>query len=104
MFVIDSRKDGLIRRAIRDKRIIRFLYSGKVRVIEPHDYGVQGGKVRLLSYQIDGQTNSGKLPSWRWFDVNLMSDIALENDHFKGSRGADSTQHHNWDEIFARVA
>ena len=104
MFVIDSKKDGLIRRAISDKRMIRFVYSGKVRIVEPHDYGVQGGKVRLLAYQVAGETNSGKLPSWRWFDVSLMSDISLQNDHFKGSRGPDSTQHHQWDEIYARVA
>jgi hypothetical protein len=104
MFVIDSKKDGLIRRAIREKRLVRLMYTGKIRIVEPHDYGVQGGKVRLLSYQIGGESNSGKLPAWRWLDVDRMFDIAVENEHFKGSRGADSTLHHTWDELFARVA
>lgn len=104
MFVIDSKKDRLIRQAIHDKRIIRFLYTGKVRVVEPHDYGVQSGKVQLLSYQIGGETTSSKLPAWRRFDVNLMSEISLQNDHFKGSRGADFSQHYDWDELYARVA
>jgi hypothetical protein len=104
MFVIDSQKDRLIRRAIYEKRLIRFVYTGKARISEPHDYGVQSGKVRLLSYQIGGESNTGKLPAWRWIDVNGMSDISVEKEHFKGSRGIDSTQHHKWDELYARVA
>ncbi len=104
MFVIDSQKDRLIRQAIREKRLLRFTYVGKVRIAEPHDYGVQSGKVRLLSYQVGGESNSGKLPAWRWLDVDGMSGISLESEHFKGSRGVDSTQHHKWDQLYARVA
>lgn len=104
MFVIDSRKDRLIRQAIREKRLLRFTYMGKIRVAEPHDYGVQNGKVRLLSYQIKGESTSGRLPAWRWLDVDGMSGISLEAEHFKGSRGVDSTQHHKWDQLYARVA
>lgn len=104
MFVIDSQKDKQIRRAILEKRLVRFLYASKVRVVEPHDYGVQQGRVRLLSYQVGGESNSGRLPAWRWIDVNRMSEVSVEKEHFKGSRGADSRQHHTWDELYARVA
>jgi len=102
--VIDSQKDHFIRQAIREKRLLHFTYTGKIRIAEPHDYGVQGGKVRLLSYQVGGESNSGRLPAWRWLDVDGMSGIALESEHFKGSRGTDSTQHHKWDQLYARVA
>lgn len=104
MFVIDSQRDRLIRQAIREKRLLRFLYTNKVRIVEPHDYGVQKGKVRLLSYQIGGESNTGALPAWRWIDVDRMSDVQVEERHFKGSRGPDSTQHHVWDVLYARVA
>jgi predicted DNA-binding transcriptional regulator YafY len=104
MFVIDSKIDRLIRQAIREKRLLRFLYAGKERIVEPHDYGVQNGKVRLLSYQIGGESNSGTLPAWRWIDVDRLSDIHVEERRFKGSRGPDSTQHHKWDQLYARVA
>ena len=104
MFVIDSQRDSLIRQAIREKRLLRFLYTNKVRVVEPHDYGVQKGKLRLLSYQIGGESNTGALPAWRWIDVDRMSDVQVEERHFKGSRGPDSTQHHQWDVLYARVA
>jgi hypothetical protein len=104
MFVIDSQKDKLIRRAIREKRMLRFVYKGKVRIVEPHDYGVQQETVRLLSYQIGGESNSGSLPAWRWLNVSGMSDISVQEQRFKGSRGAESTLHHKWDELYARVA
>lgn len=104
MFVIDSQKDAHIRRAIREKRLMSFSYAGKVRLAEPHDYGVQGGKVRLLAFQVGGESNSGPLPAWRWLDVDRMQSISVERDHFKGSRGADSVQHHQWEQLYARVA
>ncbi|HEY1799691.1 MAG TPA: hypothetical protein VGG46_02055 [Terriglobales bacterium] len=102
--MIDSTIDRLIRQAIREKRLMRFIYTGKVRVVEPHDYGVQNGKLRLLSYQIGGESNSGALPAWRWIDVGNMSEVSIEDTTFKGSRGPDSMQHHKWDELYARVA
>ena len=54
-----------IQKAIHEKRLIRFLYDDKERIAEPHDYGVQKGSVRLLSYQVGGKSNSGRLPAWR---------------------------------------
>lgn len=54
--------------SIENKRLVRFLYSDKERIVEPHDYGIQKGIPRLLSWQTGGQSN-GRLPGWRWFDV-----------------------------------
>ena len=40
-------------RAIREKRLIEFTYkSGGVRIAEPHDYGIQNGIERLLTFQL----------------------------------------------------
>ena len=89
MFVIDSKIDRLIRQAIGEKRLLHFFYAGKTRLVEPHDYGVQNGKVRLLSYQVGGESNTGKLPAWRWIDVDRMSEIHVEEQRFKGSRGTE---------------
>ena len=99
-----ARIDELLRNAILEKRLIRFTYQGKLRISEPHDYGVQRGSIRLLSYQVAGESNSGSLPAWRWIDVPGISDLEVLDKKFAGNRPVPSGQHHAWDRVFARVA
>ena len=40
--------DPLLWQAIEQKRMIRLVYHGKERVVEPHDHGVLNGAVQLL--------------------------------------------------------
>lgn len=96
--------DKLLRTAILQKRLIRFNYSGKVRIAEPHDYGVQKGLVRLFCYQVGGQSNSGSLPDWRLLEVPEMSEIEVLNETFPGGRSVPSNKHQKWDQVFERVA
>ena len=46
---IKSNVDPALRTAIEQRRLIRFFYQNKERVIEPHDYGIQNGSFKLLS-------------------------------------------------------
>jgi hypothetical protein len=101
---MNSETDKLLRKAISEKRLIRFVYASKPRIAEPHDYGVQKGQVRLLSFQVGGESNSGKLPAWRWLDVDKISDVVILEKQFRGGRPAPSGKHHAWDELFIRVA
>jgi hypothetical protein len=87
--------------AIAAKQLIRFLYGGKERIAEPHDYGIHKATARLFTYQIAG-ASGGKLPGWRWFDVAGMSEITLLEKRFAGGRPG-SGNHHHWDSLFARV-
>jgi|SRR6266481_9297977 len=91
----------LLLTAIHEKRLIRFVFGGKERVAEPHDYGIHNASVRLLTYQIAG-ASGGALPGWRWFEVARMSEIALLEKTFAGGRPG-SGKHHRWDTLFARV-
>jgi len=93
----------LIWTSIEERCHIRFFYDGKRRVAEPHDYGVQNGKVRLLVYQFAGKSNSGRLPAWRLVEVDGISELQILNTTFPGNRPAPSGQHHKWDQIFIRV-
>lgn len=77
-------------------------YGNKHRILEPHDYGIYKGKVKLLGYQVGG-SSTGPLPNWRWLDVNSISDIHLLNRTFRGGRAAPSGKHHHWDQLFLRV-
>ena len=92
----------LLLKSIRQKRLIQFEYQQKLRIAEPHDYGVQKGRTRMLCYQLRGQSN-GPLPDWRWIDVPGISDLKILTETFAGSRGHESTKHHKWDQVYARV-
>ena len=96
--------DNLLRIAITQRRKIRFRYAGKERIAEPHDYGVQKGHLRLLAYQVAGQSNSGRLPNWRWIDVSRIKDLEVLDQTFAGNRPAPSGQHGKWDQLLLRVS
>src|SRR5690242_1558413 len=89
--------------AIHEKRLLRFFYHGKIRIVEPQDYGVQKGAVHLFTYQFAGESSSGSLPDWRKFVVKSMSKLELLEKTFSGSRSVPSQKHQEWDVLFARV-
>jgi len=84
--------DKLLRAAIEQKRLIQLVYKGKPRVVEPHDYGIHNGSLKLLSYQVGG-ASSGRLPNWRWMEVNSISDVRLLNRTFPGGRPGPAGKH-----------
>jgi len=98
----ESQFDELLRIAIEHRRIIRLRYRNKLRIVEPHDYGIQNGRLRLLSYQIGGSSSS-PLPNWRWMDVDQISDVQLLDRTFEGGRPSPSGKHHKWDQLYVRV-
>jgi hypothetical protein len=94
--------DELLRTAITQKRLIQLVYREKTRIVEPHDYGVHKGSVKLLGYQVGG-SSSGPLPNWRWMEIDLISDVRLLDRKFRGGRSSPSGKHHDWDQLFLRV-
>ena len=98
----DPDLDPLLRKAIRRKRLIRFVYQNKERIVEPHDYGIHNGIIKLLAYQVRG-ASSGKLPGWRWFEISGISGAGCLPQTFPGNRPPPSGHHNSWDEIFIRV-
>ena len=103
MTVPDPKIHEIILKAIDEIRLLRFTFGGKERIVEPHDYGIHQGVIRLFVYQVGGQSSSGPLPDWRLMDVPKMSQIEMLEQTFRGSRGDSSQQHRQWDRIFARV-
>ena len=51
----------LLWEAIEQRRVIRFLYHGKERIVEPHDHGIRNGSVQLLAGRLPAPT-AGRLP------------------------------------------
>lgn len=95
--------DELLHSAISQRRLIRFRYHNKQRVSEPHDYGLQNGRALLLSYQLRGESNSGRLPAWRWINAAEIQELEVLNETFSGGR-PNSGKHHRWDRLFIRVS
>lgn len=92
----------LLWKAIKEKRLIRLRYKDQERIVEPHDYGIRNGLAKILAYQVAG-SSSQKLPSWRWMEEHLMSEIELLNRRFAGGRPTKSGKHHTWEKLFIRV-
>ena len=92
----------LLWKAIEERRLIRFQYKNKERIVEPHDYGVQNGCARLFGYQIAG-ASSHKLPDWRLMDEEQISGLQLLDKTFPGGRRTPSGTHVKWDKLFIRV-
>jgi predicted DNA-binding transcriptional regulator YafY len=100
---IDPAVHQLILTAIHEKRLLRFTYHGKERIVEPQDYGIQKGTANLFTYQIAGESGSSRLPDWRKFAVLSMSCLELLDQTFPGSRSVPSQKHQEWDVLFARA-
>jgi hypothetical protein len=99
---VDQKLDQLLRNAIENKRLIRFVYKNNERIVEPHDYGIQNGIIRLFCWQVSGRS-SGRIPGWRMIDVDGMQNCELLDKHFPGNREIATGKHHRWDEVFIRV-
>ena len=80
-------------------------YDGHVRVLEPHDYGIQKKATRLLAYQVRGgsaHANSGGR-GWKLLNISKIEACSVLDDRFPGSRARSNQEHLVWDEVFARV-
>ena len=99
---VDASVNLLLWKAIHEKRLIRLTYKERERIVEPHDYGIHQGLVKLFAYQVAG-SSSHKLPAWRWMEEDLIRDIQLLDRTFPGSRSIASGKHHKWDKLFIRV-
>jgi hypothetical protein len=50
--------DKLLRTAIPQKRLVQLVCKGKRRIVEPHDYGIHKGSVKL------SRISSGRYQQW----------------------------------------
>lgn len=90
-------------RAIRNRNMIEFDYTGHHRIAEPHVYGRNKGSEQLLVFQVRGGSSSGGLPQWRRLDVAKIHGLNVLEESFDGPRPTESGEHTNWDETFAIV-
>jgi len=96
--------DARIRFAITNRRLVEVCYSGTTRIAEPHDYGVQIGRERLLMFQLRGPARRGKTPTgWRLLELSKIEALTVLEETFTGSRGQSHAAHYDWEVVYARV-
>jgi hypothetical protein len=91
-----------IRFAIANRRLVEVRYSGTARVAEPHDYGIQNGRERLLVFQLRGPAPHTPI-GWRLLEMSKIEALIVLDDTFAGSRGQSHSAHYEWEVIYARV-
>jgi hypothetical protein len=92
----------LIWTAIEQARMVRLIYHGKERILEPHDHGVLNGSVQLLGYQVAG-ASSRRLPNWLLMKTDEVINLEMLDQTFPGGRPTPSGNHIRWDVLFIRV-
>src|SRR4030095_10455163 len=87
--------DEQVRFAIAHKRLIQLDYEGHRRLAEPHDYGLPNGVTKTFVYQL---SKAGGLPKdarvWRMFDTSKISECAVQERGFRGTRARSDQRHH----------
>ena len=101
----DAPVPAKLRFAIAHKRLLGLEYSGRLRVVEPHDFGAMNGTAKLLVFQllVDGAASGTRVRGWRLLEVASIGACNVLEQEFAGSRGDSHERHLSWDAIFARV-
>lgn len=80
--------DQLIITAIRERRLLRLMYEGGYRTVEPHAYGNndKSGHDLLRAYQVDGSSKSFQFVGWKLFRRDEVHSIELLDQRFSAPR------------------
>ena len=90
--------------AIRVRRLLRFIYEGYERIVEPHLYGINTANHEMLSgYLIAGWSASEGSPGWRSYLVREMHDIHVLAEPFRGPRPGYNPDDRRMRQIFCRL-
>jgi hypothetical protein len=69
--------------AIRLRRVVRLVYHGGAREVEPYVYGRNAtGDELLRGYQLQGASRSGAAAGWKMFRVADISSVSVTFEPF----------------------
>lgn len=90
--------------AIRAKRLIRFIYEGYERVVEPHIHGINSANHEMLSgWLVGGWSGSKAEPGWRNYLVKDMHDVHALADGFDRPRARYNAFDTQMRQVFCRI-
>jgi hypothetical protein len=98
------RKDPTLISAIRNREVLRFVYAGKERTVEPQTYGVSiAGNEVLRARQIGGGSNSGQARIAKLFDLERMSGLKRTGERFAAALPEHNPRDSAMVEVFASL-
>ena len=94
----------ILQKAIEKRRVVRFWYNGKERIVEPQTYGISTtGNEVLRAYQRGGGSTSGAGPQLKLFEVAKISRLALTDEVFTDARPEHNPQDRAMVEVLATL-
>jgi hypothetical protein len=78
-----------IEQAIKGRQLAAFRYEGKPRIAEIHSYGIMAGRGHLVAsgYQTAGYSRKGRLPGWRLYNLERITEFTLTTRTFNPRPG-----------------
>jgi len=96
--------NALICDAVRARRLLRFVYDGYERVVEPHLYGINTQNHEMLScWLVGGWSKSEAAPGWRNYLVRDMADVHVLAEAFERPREGYNPDDDAFHQVFCRV-
>ena len=90
--------------AIRARRLIRFIYDGYERIVEPHIYGINTANHEALSaYLVAGWSKSAPEAGWRMYLVHDMYDIHVLATPFEAPRPGYNPMDPTFRQVYCRT-
>ena len=73
--------------AIKQKRLVQFMYEGGNRTIEPHMVATnEAGHRALSAWFVSGLSSSGEGPGWREYLLSDIGSVSILGQSFAGPR------------------
>ena len=90
--------------AIAERSLLMFGYSGVVRVVEPHLYGVTtAGHEAVSAWMRPGWSRADPEGGWRMFRVDTITDLQTLPERFDAPRPDFNPVDPHFVEVFCRV-
>ena len=90
--------------AIRAKRLLRFVYEGYERILEPHIHGINTSNHEMLSgWLVGGWSGSKPEPGWRNYLVKDMHDVHALAEGFERPRARYNAFDRQMRQVFCRL-
>ena len=90
--------------AIRERRLLGFVYHDRQRIVEPHIYGLADtGNEILSTYQIAGESRTGRVFGWHTFNLSGARHILMGRPRFHGPRPDYNPEDPSFAHVFARL-
>ena len=91
--------------AIGARRLLRFIYEGYERIVEPHLYGINAANHEALSaWIVEGWSATSDRAGWRNYLVTDMHDIHVLARPFEGPRSGFNPDDPKFRQVYCSVA